>query len=136
MMVILVGANKATLLRVRGADAKKHFLLFRGELYKTYPDGLTRLIVRKFGRRVKTDEVIVYKENAIVPYDCRSQLYTMGKILSEIDNHKKSIGKKRGLFGAYEFYALGHITTIWRTIAPAMPMIIAGVVLLWAVVFN
>ena len=133
MMLIIVGSNRVEFIRIKKKDYDRHFVQTRGQLYKVYPDGLTRCIVTHHGRRMRDEEVVVYKENAIVPYHPRSQLYTMTKILSEIDNHKSSLPK-----GGWHVSMsnVGEAVSIWKQLVPTIPFIIAGIILIWAVVFQ
>lgn len=132
MMLIIVGTNRVEFVRVKRKDFDRHFVTTRGQLYKLYPDGLTRCIVTKHGKHAKDEEIIVYKENAIQPYHARRQLYTMTKILSEIDNHKNSIPKDKW---KANIGTVGEVASAWKQISPMVPFIIAGLVLLWALVF-
>lgn len=132
MMLIIIGSSRAEMVKVRKRDYDKHFLVSRSQLYKIYPDGLERCFVYEHGRRKADEEVIVYPENGIIPYHPRRQMYNMGKILSEIDNHKNCIGERHGLFGN-SVVAFGGMRSIWRELAPIAPIVIAGIVLLWAV---
>lgn len=72
MMVILIGASRADMIRIARKDYGKHFVTFRGQLYKMFPDGLTRCYVYRWGKRERDEEIIVYSENAIIPYNSRS----------------------------------------------------------------
>lgn len=135
MMLIVIGSSRAEMIKVKKRDYEKHFLVTRGQLYKLYPDGLERCFVYDYGVRKDDEEMIVYPENGIIPYHPRRQMYTMAKILSEIDNHKNCIGGKRGFFGD-PLAAMGAARSIWRELSLILPFIVAGVVLLWAMVFQ
>ena len=71
MMLILIGASRADMIKVKRRDYGKHFISFRGQLYKIVPDGLTRCYCYKWGKRIADEELIVYVENAIIPYNPR-----------------------------------------------------------------
>lgn len=134
MMLFVIGVNRAELIKVKRRDFNKHFLVTRGQLYKIYPDGLSRCFVYDNGDRMGDEEIIVYPENGIIPYHPRRQLYTMTKILSEIDNHKNCVSKK-GIFGD-SLAAIGSVRSVWREISFMVPMVVAGAILLYAMVFQ
>lgn len=71
MMVILIGAARADMIKIKRKDYGKHFMSFRGQLYKVFPDGLTKCYTYRWGERKADEELIVYKENAIIPYHPR-----------------------------------------------------------------
>lgn len=43
MMVIIIGTNRAEMCKVPVKDQDKHFFMTRKQLYKVYPDGLSRM---------------------------------------------------------------------------------------------
>ena len=130
MMVIIIGSNRAELCEVPVKDLGKHFFMSRGQLYKVYPDGLSRMrVYDEGGVEQESEEVIVYAENAIVPYHPRHVCYDPDRILAEIDEHKL-MGARRTVF-PYRIY-FTEAKNIWRDIAPMFPLIVGGLVLLWA----
>ena len=72
MMLILIGADRAHMIRIARRDYGKHFITYRSQLYKVYPDGLSRCYLYKWGKQAGDDEIIIYKENAIIPYNPKS----------------------------------------------------------------
>ena len=130
MMVIVIGSNRAELCEVPVKDLDKHFFMTRGQLYKVYPDGLSRMRVYDAdGVEQESEEVIVYAENAIVPYHPRHVSYDPDRILAEIDEHKL-MGSRKTVF-PYRIY-FTEAKSLWREISPLVPFIIAGLVLAYA----
>lgn len=91
MQVHVIGRNRAEMCKVKNKDVEKHFFSSRRMLFKVYADGLTRCIVTKYGHWKMDEEIIVYKENAIVPYHPKNVCYADWKICAEIDEHKKML---------------------------------------------
>lgn len=130
MMVIIIGTNRAEMCKVPVKDQDKHFFMTRKQLYKVYPDGLSRMrIYDEDGIEQESDEVLVYAENAVVPYAPRHVSYKPDRILAEIDEHKLMGGSKT--IWPYRIY-FTQARDIWRQLAPIFPLIVAGVVLLYA----
>lgn len=130
MMVIIIGSNRAEMCKVPVKDLNRHFYMTRGQLYKVYPDGLTRMrIIDADGRERESEEVIVYSENSIAPYHCRHVSYDKDRILAEIDEHKL-MGAQKTIW-PYRVY-FTQAKSIWRELAPVFPMLVAGIVLLYA----
>ena len=130
MMIIIVGSNRAELCKVPTKDLEKHFFLTRGQLYKVYPDGLSRMrVYATDGTEQESEEVLVYAENAIVPYHPKHVDYSQDRILAEIDEHKL-MGSQKAVW-PYRIY-FTQARSIWREIGPMFPLIVAGVILLWA----
>lgn len=129
MMVMIIGQNRAELAKVPRKDQDKHFFKTKGQLYKVYPDGLSRMrIYDADGVETESEEVIVYAENEVVPYHPRNVAYDIDTLLSDIDKHKMMA--PRTIF-PYRIY-FTEARNIWRGIAPMFPMIVAGIVLLYA----
>lgn len=133
MEVIIFGKNRVEVCKVPPKQYERHFYLTRDQLYKCYPDGLTRMRRTKYGHAAGDEEVICYKENAIVPYNIQKQEYTMDKILSEIDEHKLMIGNanKKTLR-----LTIKNAVSVWKQMFPILPFMIVGFILVYAVVFS
>lgn len=98
MMVIIVGENRVEYCTVNKNDEHLHFYKSRGQLYKVYPNGLTRMRVFDYdGMEVRNDEVIIYYENETHPYDTHDIDYTMDRLLGDVDRHKMMLPGKKGL---------------------------------------
>lgn len=132
MQVIICGNNRIEPCKVPSKQYERHFYLTRDQLYKIYPDGLTRMTVTKYGHKANDDEVIFYKENAIVPHLERNQSYEMAKILSEIDEHKLMKGENKNIRGL----AIKNVMSTWKQMLPIVPFILLGVIVLYSVVFS
>ncbi len=126
MMLIIVGQNRVKFVKIKPKDYGKDFANADGQLYKVYPDGLTRVRWTDWRGNVHEDEAVIYLENSIVPYHPRAVDYSADRTLAQIDEHKLANGGKSAdsVFKA--------ASSMWRTLAPIAPMIIAGVILIWA----
>lgn len=132
MMVIIIGANRAELYKVKANEQDKHFIQSKGQLYKVYPDGLRRMrIYGADGKEKDSEEVLVYPENGIVPYKPTTTPYDADRILAEIDGHKEARGMG-GLLGPTAYIKAG--VDMWKQIRPILPMLIAVVVVAYAFV--
>lgn len=98
MQVHVIGRNRAEICKVKNKDVEKHFFSSRRMLFKVYADGLTRCIVTKYGHWKMDEEIIIYKENAIIPYHPKNVCYADWKICAEIDEHKKMLKYKQSPF--------------------------------------
>lgn len=135
MMVIIIGRNRAELCKVPVKDLDKHFFMTRRQLYKVYPDGLSRMrIYDADGVEQESEEVIVYAENAIIPYHPLHVDYTPDRILAEIDEHKL-MGASKGGVWPYRIY-FTEAKNIWRDIGPLFPLLVGGIVLAYALLFG
>ena len=63
-------------------------------LFSVFPDNLTRCIITKYGRWDNDEEIIIYKENAIIPYHPKNGCFADWKICAEIDEHKKLLPER------------------------------------------
>lgn len=132
MEVIIFGKNRVEVCKVPPKQYERHFYLTRDQLYKCYPDGLTRMRRTKYGHAAGDEEIICYKENAIVPYNIQKQEYSMDKILSEIDEHKlMTVGKNKA-----SRLSIKNVASTWKKLSPMLPFIITGFILLWALVLS
>ena len=92
MMVIIHGEDRSEYCKVAKKHKEKHFFETRNQLYRVRPEGLARCKIDYFGEK-RTDEVIVYPENEIIPYQVKGGLeYKMDKFLMDLDNHKNMTG--------------------------------------------
>lgn len=91
MQVHIIGHNRAEICKIKNRDVEKHFFTSRRMLFKVYADGLTRCLITKHGHNAGDEEIIIYKENAIIPYHTRQVAYEDWKICAEIDEHKKML---------------------------------------------
>ena len=88
-MVIITGENRVEICVPNRKQEKLHFFKTRGQVYRIFPNCLTRLRVFDYdGLEVGSEEAIIYRENDIVPYDTMDFDYSMDRLLSDIDRHK------------------------------------------------
>lgn len=127
-MVIIIGRNRAELCKVPTKDQERHFFQSRGQLYKVYPDALTRADIDDMGR-IRTDEIIVFRENALVPYHPHDVDYSFDTLLREVDEHK--LMSPRTLLGNAQIF-FRKAGNIWKQIVPYIGLIITGVIVAWA----
>lgn len=88
MKVIISGVNRMEFCEIKKKDLDKRFFMTRGELYFIPTNGMTRMRRYEYGKEKESDEVIIYEENTIVPYDQRDVHYNMEFLLADIDRYK------------------------------------------------
>lgn len=110
---------------------RRRFFETRGQLYRAYPEQLTRMRIREFGIVTGTEEVIVYQENCIHPQIERGTMITPDKIMADIDENKIMTS------GIIEKKAWGVLTSKNTSkIISYLPLIMVGLVLFWAFASN
>lgn len=91
-MIVIMGEDRAEYCKVAKKHKEKHFFKTRNQLYRMRPEGLARCKIDYFGT-VKSDEIIVYAENEIIPYQIKGEIqYTMDKFFMDLDAHKQMTG--------------------------------------------
>lgn len=88
MKVIITGVNRVEFCDIKRQDLDKRFFLTRGELYFIPTNGLVRMRKIDYGKERESEEVIVYEENSITPYDTCGLNYEMDLMLADIDRYK------------------------------------------------
>lgn len=133
MKAIIMGRNRAVIGKVKLKEWEaKHWYLCGTQLYKMYPDGLTRTIITRYGVRKADEEVIIYKENGTIPYHSRGVSYSTDKVLSEIDEHKLMTSTRPvGIFDL----VMRHRRDI-NAVIGYLPILIGAGIVLFAVVAN
>ena len=132
MWIIIEGMNRTEFCKPKNRDVdKKRFFATRGQLYRAYPNQFTRMRVREYGQEITTEEVIVYPENCIHAYVERDVHVSVDKMLNDIDENRILTGnplnkKSWGILSSKTGMKL------WQS----FPMIICGVVLLYAFIAN
>lgn len=97
MMVIIIGENRVEYCKVKKQDEHLHFFQSRNQLYKLYPNGLTRTRIFDYdGLEVANEEAIIFYENETHPYDTHDIDYSMDRLLSDVDRHKMMLPSKAG----------------------------------------
>lgn len=103
-MVIIMGRDRAEYCNVKKKYKEKHFFRTREQLYRVRPEGLSRMRINYFGKVKGSDEVVVYRENEIIPYQNPCNInYSMDNFMRDIDRHKimaqkNWFGKKNSWF--------------------------------------
>lgn len=129
MIAIIVGENRMVIGKVKLKDWEMHHWYLSGtQLYKMYPDAMTRINRTKYGRPIREEEGQMWRENAVVPYHPKGQYYGMDKQLSEIVEHKLMVNNHK--VQLRDLIARNKISI--GELSKAVPMIIAGIVILWA----
>ena len=129
--MIIIGRNRVELCKLKTSQLEKHWALVRGsQIYKVYPEGLTRMVRSRYGKEIHDEEVIIYAENSTVPHLTHGMDYSAGKVLSEIDEHKLVTypGKTKSPW----FKAIGGQSGLNKL----LPFLILGAVLVYAFVFS
>lgn len=134
MMGIIVGVNRVEFIKVRKKDVKKHFFVTRDQLYKFYPDTMTKMRLEDELGLVRTESVTIFPENSIRPFGWRDpdgghDPFGFDTILGDLDDHKRL--KSRSPFSRWKMY-LTSGKSIWKTMAPILPFLVAGLVFLGA----
>lgn len=126
MKVYILGRNRVEMGNVKTKDLDKHFYVTRGQLYKMYPDNLTRMIRYEYGVRRKDEEAIIYPENGTVPLQPRNGDYDQRLTMALIDAHRMPNGahKSKSILTQYK-EARGEIKA-------AVPFLIVAVAFLWS----
>ena len=131
MMVIIVGNNRVEYCKVNKKDEGLHFFKTRGQLYKVYPNGLSRLRVFDYGgKQIADEEVIIFYENETTPYDTYEIDYTMDRLLSDVDRHKMMLPSRGGGFAKQRIWFTTAAINLYKLIG--LPGLIAGIVVVYA----
>lgn len=137
MKVLIKGCDAIEIIPVKGKDQAKHFIKTAGQLYKLYPDGLRRVRIYReyfviFSKPYETDEIIVYDENRRTPhYPVLGVAYDQESVLRDIDEHK--------ITGQHIWSAKPYIKAandVWKALSVGGGALLAGLIILWAVVFS
>lgn len=129
MMVIIIGENRAEYCQIKRQDEHLHFFQTRGQLYKIYPNGLTRARFFDYdGLEVANEEVVIFFENETHPYDTHGIDYTMDRLLSDVDRHKMML-PTRGA-SKPKLWATSVGTSIYKWLG--LPGIVAALVVVYA----
>lgn len=135
MMGIIVGVNRVEYISVKKKDLKKHFFVTRDQLYKFYPNLLKKMFLEDKIGVVRSESVIIYPELSIRPFGWEEppegikDPFDFDTILANLDDHKRL--RSGGPFSRWKMY-LTSGKSIWKELAPAIPVIVGGVVLLLA----
>lgn len=126
--IIIEGMNRTEFCVPKTKDVdKRRFYETRGMLYRAYPDQFTKMRIREFGVETGTDEVIIYQENSIHPQIERGTRITYDKLMADIDENKIITGRGVGK------QAWAHMASkTWNKLIALGPMLIAGIVLVYA----
>lgn len=134
MMGIIVGKNRVEFIQVKKRDLKKHFFVTRDQLYKFYPNTMVKMRLEDDLGLVRSESVMIYPENSIRPYGWKEPQgdhdpFGFDTILANLDDHKRL--RSRSPFSRWKMY-LTSGQSVWRSIAPMLPFLLAGLVLLGA----
>lgn len=132
MQVIIIGENRAEIVKVPMSAINQHFIKTRGDaVYMIYPDGMTRMRVFKDGIEQPSEEVIVYAENAIKPHVTRNLNYAPYMVKGRIDIHR--LAKKDSLTAKSMLYKVG---AIGKELYPYGALILTGIIVGLALLFQ
>ena len=134
MIIIIEGVNRTEFCRPKSKeDDTRRFFECRGQLYRAYPEQLTRMRIKKYGIDIGSDSVIAYQENSIHPMVEKGTPINRNKILADIDEHK---GMNQNSMGTPK-RAWAKLTSKHKNNLVAMaPLIVVGIVLLYAFLSN
>ena len=129
MLAIIKGADRIVMEKVKIKQWEKHhYYLNSTQLYKMYPDAMTRVRRYKYGHPIRSEESQMWKENAAIPYHPRGQCYDMDKQISEIFEHQLMLKQGTRLTAL-----IAKKPIKLKDIESALPLIVVGFVILWAV---
>lgn len=132
MIIVIEGINRTEFCTPNVKDEdRRRFYETRGQLYRVYPEQLTRMRIYEFGKEVRTESVIFFQENCIHPHIEKGEVMSCDKMLADIDEHKimtAGTTQKR----AWGVLSSGKKTDWWNIGMFA----IVGVVLLYALLSN
>lgn len=135
MRIYVKGCDSVEIIKVTGKNQSKHFLKTAAQLYKIYPDGLHRCyITRRYftilSKPEETDEVNFFDENRRYPhYPVAGVAYDQESVLRDIDEHKIT-----GVGGLLRFKPyMKAAGDIWKVITTGGGVLLAGIIILWAV---
>lgn len=131
MYVIISGANRVEFCEVRRKnDMNRRFFMSRGQLYFIPTNGMTRMRIIEFGKERPSEAVIMYEENAIVPYDTCGLNYSMDNLLCDIDRYKQMTDFS--MFRGNKPWIENIGTSFWKFITA--PAGLTAVVLIYALI--
>lgn len=133
-MAIIIGENRVEFIQVKKRDLKKHFFVTRDQLYAFYPNHMSKIRLEDELGLVRSESVMVYPENSIRPYGWKERTkindpFHFDNILKVIDLHKRMV--THSPFSKWKMY-LSTGQSVWHALAPALPILIGGFVLLGA----
>lgn len=133
MKFIIIGHNRVESCTIKGKDTEKIFVRKRGQTYMIPPDALTRCKRTKYGRPSTDEEIIVFSENAVIPYETESTKkvnYQSSNVLGMVDLMKDLQGEnmmgKKGILAR----------TSNGNLAKMLPMLIGFGVLAYALISS
>lgn len=136
MMAIIIGENRVEFIQVKKKDLKKHFFVTRDQLYGFYPNHMKKMRLEDDVGFLRSESVMIYPENSIRPYGWvpteapkTNDPFHYDNLLKVIDLHKRMV--TRSPFLKWKMY-LRNGQSVWRTLAPLLPILVAGLVLLGA----
>ena len=132
MIILIEGIDRSEFCKPKAKDVdKRRFFETRGMIYRVYPEQLTRVRIKKFGKQMGTDSMIVYPENCIHAVHERGIRITLDKMLADMDEYKIMTG---GTLGKKPWGILSSETQ--NKLRPLFPFMVIGVVLLYAFLTN
>lgn len=138
MRIYIKGCDSVEIIKLSGKNQNKHFVKTAGQLYKIYPDGLHRCFIRReyltiFSKPEESDEVNIFNENARYPhYPVPGVSYDQESVLRDIDEHKITGVNALLRFKPYAQAA----SSVWKVVTTAGGTLLAGIIILWALVFQ
>ena len=136
MKMIIVGRNRVQISTVKLKTwENKRWFVTGTDQYKMPPDGFTRIIVTRYGHRLKDEEGIVTHEGALAPYHCRNQDYSINRLLMEVRAHKTLASNGKGKVDLKKIIAKGKVRSWMRELAASGPTVLVMIIVLWALIF-
>lgn len=95
MRIVIIGTNHAEVLKMTAKQENRGFAKIRNGAYQIYPDEFARLEIYNLeGELVETDEVVVFPENRLVPYNPipSPEFFDVELIAGRAEEHKNCGG--------------------------------------------
>ena len=132
MMVIITGVNRVEICVPTRKQEGLHFFKTRNQLYRAFPDALTRIRIFDYDMEIGSEEGIIYRENDTVPYSTCDMDYSMDRLLSDVDRHK--LMREGGITKPKNVWFTNTAKGLWSSIYKMVgwPGIVIGAVLIYA----
>lgn len=129
--ICIIGANRYEEVEIKPKEFDKRWFDIRGGLYGLPPGQLKRMIVTEDGKPTYDEEVLIYPEDSIKPYDGKKEWFDLDTQLKAIDIPKYADRKTK----AYVKPRRDYIGDLERLGGAIVPVAIAAI-LVWSVVFQ
>lgn len=130
MRLIIIGTNHAEMVKFTAKQENWPFASIRRGAYQTYPESFARLEIIEDGELVETDEVLIFPENRLTPYNPipSKEFFSTECIVMRAEEVKNDLGMMEKPYVTFSDAA----RWIWRW----WPMLLAGGLLIYAFISS